>query len=325
MSSIGDKIARRAERIYREVKSFALYGIAVVAGIWLLPIVSPYLSRPEVLAVVVAVLAIAIINLSRGAARKPPRPNKRFLKQLLHSEPITPQHNPQKAAGGKLTFGVTDEYRRFFADFAEFADIVNWWFAEEYVGGRWRLQELPDGDVRLNIDYSGGPIYGRCYTVFHNQVELGRLEIRPGHPYDDATPKVITEIELHSVRLLHYNTIAGFLSEIASYVCERNPGDGQYTNPNQAIVGAMTKALWGTQEITEFADLDGQDWGELECTFVGPATGWYFNRREALRRKRADASDLRAQVSTKEIVEQMSEAVSEALRKQPRRDAGSAL
>jgi len=27
-----------------------------------------------------------------------------------------------------------------------------------------------------------------------------------------------------------------------------------------------------TQRITEFADLDGQDWGELHCTFVGLAT-----------------------------------------------------
>jgi hypothetical protein len=57
MSSIGDKIARRAERIYREVKPFALYGIILLAGYWLLPVVSPYFSRPEVLAVIVGVTA----------------------------------------------------------------------------------------------------------------------------------------------------------------------------------------------------------------------------------------------------------------------------
>jgi len=317
MSAISDKIVRRAERIYREVKPFALYGIAVLAGYWLLPIVSPYLSRPGVLAVIVVLLAVAIINLSREAARKPPRPNKRFLKKLFHSEPITPQHNPPKAAGGGLTYGVTDEYRRFFADFAEFADVVNWWFAEEYVGGRWRLQELPDGDVSLNVSFDHGPIYGRCYAVFYNQVKLGRLEIRPGHPYDPATPEVITEIEIDSVRLLPYRTIVGFLSTIASYVCDRNPKDKSHTDPNQAIVGALTEALWDTNHISEFADLDGQGWGELHCSFVGLATSWYFNRRDALRKKRADASDPRAQLSTKEIVEQaargMAEAVSEAL------------
>jgi hypothetical protein len=312
-------MARRAERLYREVKPFALYGIAVLAGYWLLPIVSPYLSRPEVLAVILVLLAVAIINLSRQAARKPPRPRKWFLKKLLHSEPITPQHNPPKAAGGGMKYGVTDEYRRFFADFAEFADVVNWWFAEEYVGSRWRLQELPDGDVRLHVSFEYGPIYGRCYAIFHNQVELGRLEIRPGHSYDATAPEVITEIELHSVRLLHYDRIEEFLSAIASYTCDRKAKDGNYTNPNQAIVGALTKALWETQQITEFADLDGQDWGELHCTFVGLATGWYFNQREALRKKRADTSDPRAQLPTKEeIIEKLQSEMSEVLGRLPK-------
>jgi hypothetical protein len=160
--------------------------------------------------------------------------------------------------------------------------------AEDFIGSRWRLQELPDGDVRLNVDYSHGPIYGRCYAVFHNQVELGRLEIRPGHSYDAKTPEVITEIEFDSVRLLTYDTIAGFLGTIADYVCDRNPGDGKYTNPNSAIVGALAKALWETQRISEFADLDGQGWGELHCTFVGLATDWYFRRRQALQEKRID-------------------------------------
>src|SRR5262249_48717398 len=102
MSSIGDKIARRAERLYREVKPFAVAGIAVLAAYLLWPIVSPYFSRPEVLAVIVAMLAIAIINLSREAARKPPRPNKRFLKKLFHSEPITPKHAAAQAGWWRI-------------------------------------------------------------------------------------------------------------------------------------------------------------------------------------------------------------------------------
>src|SRR5262249_16113283 len=75
------------------------------------------------------------------------------------------------------------------------------------------------------------------------QVELGRLEIRPRHPYNDATPEVITEIELRWVRLLVYDTIDDFLGVIAGFVCDRNTKDGKYTDPNQAIVGALTKAL----------------------------------------------------------------------------------
>jgi len=140
---------------------------------------------------------------------------------------------------------------------------------------------------------------------------------------------VRTEIELHSVRLLTYESIAGFLSSIAMHTCESDPEDGKPTDPHQVIVAALTKALWDTQRITEFADLDGQDWGELSLQFNGLATAWYFNRRELLRKKRADTSDPRAQLpTTKEAAEQaargMAEAVSEALRKQPRGDAGSA-
>ena len=289
--SLVEQIARRAERIYRAVMPIAVWGIVVLGGYLLWPFLSrlvwPYLSRPDVLAIIVVVMAVAIINLSRQAARRPPSPNSRFLKKLF-SEPITPEHEspnePPIVAGDGLHARCRDMERHFFADFAEFADIVNRWFAAY---SPWRLKQLPDDDVRLNVDFSSGPIFGRCYAIFHNQVELGRLEIQPQLPtYDTATPEVITEIELHSVRLLSYDTIADFLSVIAMYVCDSNPKDGKsYTNPNEAIVGALTKALWETQRITEFAD-----WGELSLRFNGLATRLYFDHREhhreALQEKR---------------------------------------
>jgi hypothetical protein len=282
------KIARGAETVYRAVISIAVWGIIVAGGYLLFPIVSPYLLRPDVLAIILVVMASAIITLWRETARRPPRPNKKFLNELLHSEPITPQHNPWKIAGGRLSSFATDDYRRFFADFAAFADVVNWWLADEYIGNRWRLQELPDGDVRLNVDFSDGPTLGRCYALFYNEVELGRLEIRPGYPDDAAIPEVITEVELHSVRLLSYDTIADFLSAIAMYTCDSNSKDGKSTNPNQAIADALNRALWQSQRITEFADLDGQDWGELSLHLHGLATPFYFKRREALQKKRVE-------------------------------------
>jgi hypothetical protein len=197
---------------------------------------------------------------------------------------------------------------------------VNWWLAEEYVGSRWRLQELPDG--HLSLTFSDMPMYGRCYAIFHNRVQLGRLEIHPYIHYSAENPNVVTEIELHSVRLLSYESVAGFLSSIAMHTCDKNPKDGKPTDPSQVIVATLTKALWETQRITEFADLDGQDWGDVSLQFNGLATDFYFTRREALRKKRADASDPGAQLPTsQEIAEQargVAEAVAEALGKQPR-------
>lgn len=142
----------------------------------------------EFLAVLVVLNIIATIALWVRAARRPPRPKKKFLRTLMHSKPITPKHEPPKVAGGQFKSVADDDDRRFFSDFAEFADVANWWLADDTVGTHWRLQELPDGDLSLNVDSSYGPTLGRCYDIFHNQVRLGRLEIQPGDEYSAATP-----------------------------------------------------------------------------------------------------------------------------------------
>jgi hypothetical protein len=195
---IASGIAAGASTLYRVLKTVAVWGLIALAGYVLLPIVSTYVSGLQVVTIVAAINAMATITLWREAARKPPRPNKQFLKKLLHSEPITPKNNPPKVAGGEWASIADDDDRRFFADFAAFADVVNWWLADEHIGSRWRLQELPDRDVSLNVDFSHGPILGQRYDIFHNQVHLGHLEIRPGYEYSTATPKVITEVELNS-------------------------------------------------------------------------------------------------------------------------------
>jgi hypothetical protein len=63
------------------------------------------------------------------------------------------------------------------------------------------------------------------------------------HPYDAAAPQVITEIELHSVRLLSYDTIADFLSAIASYVCDRKRrGVTTLPPPRASLLSAVIRA-----------------------------------------------------------------------------------
>jgi hypothetical protein len=70
---------------------------------------------------------VALIWLSQKVKNlQAPRLKKKFEKQLWEGGPITPIHNPPKAPGGNWGGRVTDAGRRFFTDFNEFADVVNW-------------------------------------------------------------------------------------------------------------------------------------------------------------------------------------------------------
>ena len=241
----------------------------------------------EILSILVVLNLGVTFSLWRTAARRPPRPKKKFLKKLMHSEPIKPKHNPPKVAGGDFAVVASEADRQFFSDFAEFADVINWCLSDEDFGSRWRLQELPDGDVRLNVNFEHGPMLGRCYDIFHNQVRLGRLEIRPGYKYGAATPAVTAEIELDMVRLLTFDNISEFINVIAMHVCVKSPKGGEY-DAGQAIFGALIKALWDSQTITEYKDLDEPGWGELEVHLQGSASEWYFSRRALIQKQRAE-------------------------------------
>jgi hypothetical protein len=251
MSATSNKISVGVQTVYRALKTLAVWGVIALGGYLLFPIVSKYLSSFQVVTAIVVLNAIATITPWQEAARKPPRPKKEFLQKLMRSEPITPKHNPPRIAGGEFSSLADDEDRLFFADFAEFADVVNWWLADKHVGSCWRLQELPRGDVILNVDDSG-PTLRRAYDVFHNQVRVGILEISRGYDYSAENPRVTTEIELYSVRLLSFDSIAGFLRDIAMHVCDDKAKGDDYFDANQAIGSALTKALWQNQQITEF-------------------------------------------------------------------------
>ena len=95
----------------------------------------------ELLTIIVVLNVLATIALWRKAAHRPEKLKKKFLNQLLHSEPVTPKHEPPPALK-KDAWGVNEKVLQFFDDFREFANVVNWWLADEHVGSAWRLQEL---------------------------------------------------------------------------------------------------------------------------------------------------------------------------------------
>jgi hypothetical protein len=230
----------------------------------------------EVLTALVLMNLLSTFALWRVALQKPERLKKKFLSALLHSGPIVPQHQPPKAAVGSM---AQDADRQFFDDFQDFANVMDWWWAADRGGGPWRLQELPETDLKLR--YTDMPVYGRRYSIFHNQVSLGTLEMSPGLHYSAETPGVLADIELDWVRLLTSGTICLFLYDIASHICDDTDAD---TRAQAAINGSLTAVLWDTQQISEI-DL-GQDYSKLELRLRGLASS-YFHRRRALRNQSA--------------------------------------
>ena len=77
----------------------------------------------EILAVIVFLNVMATPILWRTAARRPGKLRKKFYRQLLYSEPITPKHQPPPPLK-EDTWGVTKEVRQFFNDFEDFADVI---------------------------------------------------------------------------------------------------------------------------------------------------------------------------------------------------------
>lgn len=84
----------------------------------------------QILTILVILNLGVTYSLWRKAARKPPRPKKKFPKQLMHSEPITPKHNPPKVTGGDLAVKPPPLTASFFR-FCWFADVVNWELSDE--------------------------------------------------------------------------------------------------------------------------------------------------------------------------------------------------
>lgn len=98
---------------------------------------------------------------------------KKFRKALWESGPIEPKHDKPKFE--PLRKSLDQSEAKFFHDFDDFADVMNWWLAVTDPGP-WRLQELSDSDVGTATT---GPMFGRTYAVFYNQIEVGKLEISP--------------------------------------------------------------------------------------------------------------------------------------------------
>jgi hypothetical protein len=87
-------------------------------------------------------------------------------------------------------------------------------------------------------------------------------------------------------RLLHFVTIRRFLTDIAMHISQYDPGTLEYLQANQQIDLAMTRVLWGTQEISQFG-LE-PDYGEIQVELTGLAS-FYLDNRQYVRDQVAKA------------------------------------
>jgi hypothetical protein len=215
---------------------------------------------------------IVLISLSVLVTRTNPksgRPKKKVYQQLVSGKPISPKHQRPPIIGDE--YGLADDADRlFFSDFFEFGDVMNWWLADQHVGSRWRIQELPK--TELSIDFRDSPEFGRTYEIFCGPIKLGCMEISASSRYE-RTKKVQASIELEWVRLLSWDNLTSFLSAVATHV---NSADDFNNFAN--IQGSMSRCLWDSLVVRD-QDL-GLDWGSLEVTLQGMAD-FYFSRKDS--------------------------------------------
>lgn len=239
----------------------------------------------EALIIIVLINAFVTLSLWRKVARKSgrgPKLKKKAATALWRSDPIIPKHDPPNTAGGEYSSLARGIDRQFFADFKDFADVVNWWLADEFRASRFRLQDLPTGDLSLNVDYSHGPVLGRSFAIYYNQTKVGRLEIQSGYKYTPESPRVYTNIEIDWARFLGFEELTQFLGDIALHVADGNSDERR--NAQQAIQSSLTRPLWDNYRISPYDDPDFEEWGELTAIFHGTAS-FFIDRRDAPARR----------------------------------------
>lgn len=210
-----------------------------------------------------------------------PQLNQKAATALWRSDPIIPQHNPPKTAGGEYSSLAHAADLRFFVDFRSFADVVNWWLADEFTASRFRLQDLPDGDLSLNVDFSDGPRLGRSFAIHYNQTRVGRLEIAPAYKYSSDSPEVHASMEIEWARLFGFQELTQFLDAIAWHVSSVDSNSDEYRNVRQTIQSALLKTLWDNYRISELDNADDEpQWGDLSLSLYGAAL-FYMHRRDA--------------------------------------------
>jgi hypothetical protein len=220
--------------------------------------------------------------------QRPEELKQEFLDALLRSEPITPKNRPPPPLTKDLPW-IREDDIKFFNDFEDFADVINWWMnrdnwkdiEESRWESRWRLQERPT--FELSIFGGEYPDYGRSYEIFYNQANIGLLEAAsfPGS-------KARVEIALDYVSLLSFSEVRSFLGVIAYFICHTIDGQHETPDPDDAIDRELAATLWDAFRASGRPPNQMREpypWLKL---YLSGTAEYYFHYRQALREKRND-------------------------------------
>jgi hypothetical protein len=212
----------------------------------------------EFLTTIVVINAFVTVGLwlslskSRGSPDRP-QLKKKAANALWRSKPIVPRHDPPKVAGGDY-YGLANEEDQllFFSDFKDFADVINADLAEEYRPSAFRLQDSPEGDRRLDVDFDHGPTLGRTFTIFYNQTEVGKLEISPGYKYGSDSQTVFTSLQIDWARFIGFDELTRFIGTISEHVASNDPKSQERADSWQRINYALMQTLWSNYRISKY-------------------------------------------------------------------------
>ena len=158
--------------------------------------------------------------------------------------------------------------------------------ADQFTKSCFRLQDLPDGDMSLNVDFDSGPTLGRCFALYYNQAHIGRLEIYPSCDYTTKNPNVYTDVRIKWSRFLGSYELMEILGVITMHVISNNPKSVESLVARQSIHYALTETLWGNYRISQYDRHlgDVEDWGDLKLSFHGVAEFYIAQERPSLSR-----------------------------------------
>lgn len=190
------------------------------------------------------------------------RPSQKWIDTLLFGKPIKPNHEKSEGIPEK-GWGVSEEDHAFFEDFAEFADFLNEWLSKE--NEPWRLQER--AGTRWPEAYDS-PSYGKIYSIFYNQQEIGSLALQAGLQYSHDKPNVFSIVKIIEARLIPYRRITSLHSALRHHLT-----DEPHAETQRVLLSELMETVW---EIGSYQNSD------LKMRLSGLATTYLKRRGHAV-------------------------------------------
>lgn len=191
-------------------------------------------------------------------------PSEKEFNSLHFAKPINPLHERSNGIP-REGWGVDETTHQFFWDFAEFADIVNTWLAEE--DEPWRLQEM----ARTEMGDMDGPSYGRQYLIYYNHLATGLLQVKSGFPaYSREEPNVSATVTIHRARLFPYERVSGLHFALTHHLAQATVEN--WVVQRLEFTSALFRAMWQVGP-NGFANSD------MEMSIEGSAFGYLNARR----------------------------------------------